>query len=152
MKALSIILLVFLVPSLSKAQSKPPSELLIKKQLKGSWEWVAKSGGIRGQTTTAESTGYTLHIVIDDTHIHRYRNDSLYSSKPLKITQRKSIRGMVLPMIEGSFPIMSIRISKDSLVFSEEVYDGYSYKYRRKKEEAIKYPGFPNGIDKDYKH
>lgn len=111
------------------------SQLALKDGMSGTWQWVSTSGGFGGLKMNPESSGYSRQIIVDGNHISIYQGDSLTISAAFLLYQGKTIFSeQEADLIQvGDLPEEVIRLSGDSLFLQENVYDGFSHIYVRKR-------------------
>ncbi len=107
-----------------------------KKMLSGRWEWQSSTGGFAGNTITPEKEGYTQSLRFSDNKVALYKNDSLKWETGYSITRGSSIysqeKANLIKYDNGYLPKVILKVSQDSLVLADNVYDGYSSLYLRK--------------------
>jgi len=98
----------------------------------GTWVWVETSGGFAGITKTPQSTGKTMRLVISDSTVKKYVNDTLRSELTYTIKSQSSIMGQISSMIiyENSAK-QSFVVQGDNLILKDQVFDGFQYVYKR---------------------
>ncbi len=130
MKYLILLFAVFTTFSCSKEDRYQELDC----DLIGEWTWVKTSGTIAGRTWTPESSGYEMHIKIDESKISFFKNDTLtniyeyevfktdtlYTHGNLasfikynKITRRYTIENKTLEMHDLCFDCLSYSFEKN---------------------------------------
>lgn len=111
-------------------------------QLHGSWQWIKTGGGFSGQggpNNTPQSAGFTLKNVFKPEGIVQFfRNDTLinqYKFSIIKDTSYSQVRNLL--HLEGTESWRDELINfrgNDSLVLSENYFDGFNYFFIRIKQ------------------
>lgn len=111
----------------------------LSNDLIGQWEWLSSTGGIAGVTLTPESTGNS--VMIEFTASGKYRE---YTNGALTITCRYLIvrqfsiysgSSVKLIVYDNSMIRQSYSVDGDTLILSDEVYDGFISRYEKIQEE-----------------
>ncbi|MEJ2697782.1 MAG: hypothetical protein P8013_14180 [Candidatus Sulfobium sp.] len=102
----------------------------------GSWVWYETSGGLAGVHETPEITGESRKVVFEDNgKVTFYTNgEMIFSSTYTLATEKTIIAEDPLPVVkvEGNSFIYAYSFpSPDELTLQENVFDGFTYKYRR---------------------
>lgn len=126
-------IMLFLLFSLFfSCQKNEPQSLLT-----GEWQWVQAQGGIAGITIKAnENLQKTLILGASNEYVLVENGKNTINTK-YQILKKKSIFSgkdtdmLVLNGLNGFY--MSYFVSSDSLFISDEVYDGFTNSYVRKK-------------------
>ena len=105
--------------------------------LKGTWIWVQTTGGFAGVNETPASTGTTREVVFYGTNSYRFSVNGVTTSQgSYAIMQAFCFHTQTFnPTIHFSnafiMDLMVENISSSSLELSEEVADGFLYRYVR---------------------
>jgi len=108
-------------------------------QLIGTWQWEGTSGGIAGDTTTPPEDDPVRTIVIRADRTFAFEMDGKETARRrFKITQEESIHsGKPARAIrfEDNDTVRIITLSEDqqTLTLSDNVHDGFSSTYRRRR-------------------
>jgi hypothetical protein len=135
-----LIALTLISPTCKKVMkgTDPDQEKII-----GKWQWLERSGGFVGKTTTPLKEGYAIRIEFDKNGIyHKYKNDSLVDRKQFSFSKQTSIRNQkdvsvisfiddTLKFNESPLPVSISFQGNDTLMLNEEVHDGFEYVYVR---------------------
>ena len=140
MKKLFIILFLFLMISSCKKEIEVPESSL--QQVFGTWQWYLSSGSV--QMLSPESEGYSKYIEITDkgiykeykNHVRRKKlkysfdvNKSMVHHLPYRINFKDELVNFSFPI----FPLVIEMVSLDTLFLHEDVFDGATHCYVRKK-------------------
>jgi hypothetical protein len=112
-----------------KSYTDVPSELI------GSWKWIYTSGGFGGVVYTPATTGETRKIDFGDNYILKYYSSgNLKSEIPFSIEKGVSAlsHDSVFFLVNTLWSRQSIVFkSSDTLLLSDEFFDGYGNYYLR---------------------
>jgi hypothetical protein len=112
-----------------KSYTDVPSELI------GSWKWIYTSGGFAGVFNTPATTGETRKIDFGDNNVLRYYISGNLKSE-VSFSIEKGVSGLshdsVSFLVNTLWSKQSIIFkSSDTLLLSDEFFDGYSNCYIR---------------------
>jgi hypothetical protein len=133
------VIVLFLSCSVSSDSSSIVDE---SPPLFGSWNWVESSGGIAGMVETPSTTGHTRSLQFEKNGIYRQYTDSLLSisstfsvKKDRTIFSQDSLPCLVIAEQPAHtiLPQAILKLTTDSLLLAENVYDGFSHLCLRKK-------------------
>lgn len=106
-------------------------------KLEGSWEWISSSGGFAGTVRTPESTGEKRQIEFRGTRQLLFVNGEKVEERKIGFTQGESIfsqeKTLILRYENDAVPQSAGFRGRDTLVLRDEVYDGFSSTYVRRR-------------------
>lgn len=103
----------------------------------GTWIWIQSSGGIAGETQTPESTGESRKVVFKNGAITFYTDDEITRSASYALEKTETIfSDDIVPVVilddNGLTDMYAYTFTDcNELELSENVYDGYSHRYKR---------------------
>ena len=107
------------------------------RDLLGKWTWEETSGGITGQTESAETASKIPYLVITKDSIKEYENGILMEARAYHIKTRKSVRtGKRERMLfyDNGTNTHTFELQGQELVLYEECQDCYQYRYLKTQE------------------
>jgi hypothetical protein len=132
----TIYLLLFAVTACKTSNVEIDPDIKMK-DLYGKWAWIKSSGGLTGQIITPASTGNNDMLDISSNIIKKFRNGHLLVQYPYQVKKSASIIDkrlyyQLVPVNGGLIQSITM-LRNDTLVLSDEAYDGYGFTYVRQK-------------------
>ena len=131
LKGIGLLFLLTVIVSCSVENSN----VVVDKNLIGTWNWISSSGGIAGTTNTPASTGKNIALKFtSDNKYFYYTNGVISSEGTYKFSTQKSI-------VDGTFKKSIVfsaggemiidKIDNTNLYLSDNYYDGFGSSYIR---------------------
>lgn len=129
---------------LSCKRDNPDPPYTGKTELPGEWIRVLKSGGIAGISLTPDD-GYNIHYVFDENKLYITENAQSFPPVSYSIVQKNSLlsgtKANFITLKSSDCPNCQLMPeytfrftdNKDTLILNEDVYDGFTYTYVKKR-------------------